>query len=159
MSKSILRILAPAIAIVAMGMPTLAAGAVTQISGVWRTERSSEVTIKRCGDTICGYITKIAVPPKLYKKNKDQIDRLGAQNLKDYFNKDPKLRERPMKGLQILSLEWLADDKEFRGKIYNPQDGNTYTGIVEITSNNTLKLTGCGFFDMICRSESWARVR
>jgi uncharacterized protein (DUF2147 family) len=130
-----------------------------EVAGVWQTEKLSEVTITSCTEGHCGYLSKIVVPPEIYAKNKNAIDQIGTDNLFDYKNKDPDLRNRPIKGLQILTLESRETPTTYKGAVYNPEDGNTYTGIVEVLDARTIRLTGCGFFDLICRSEDWVRVK
>ena len=49
-------------------------------------------------------------------------------DLTDTFNEDPKLKGRPMLGLQILTLRATDNPWHFEGEIYNPQDGKTYPG-------------------------------
>lgn len=127
------------------------------LDGVWVTEELSEITIETCDAGYCGYITKIVVPPDVYAQNKNTIDDIGIENLLDYNNKDPELRTRRMQGLQILELTDREAATIYRGRVYNPEDGNYYTGIVEVIEQDLIRLTGCGFFDLICKSEDWSR--
>jgi uncharacterized protein (DUF2147 family) len=137
---------------------TVAAGNTSPIAGVWLTERLTEITIRPCEVGHCGYVTKIKIPPEIYSKNKDAIDQIGEDNIFDHFNKDPALRTRPIQGLQILTLDQREAANKFRGEIYNPEDGGTYTGVVTILDDDNIRLTGCGFFDLICKSEDWSRI-
>lgn len=131
------------------------AGSVLQ--GTWRTESKSEITIAPCRETLCGYITKIVVPPEIARKNKDALAQIGT-NYYDYYNKDPKLRNRPIQGLRILTLHPGKSAGIFDGQIYNPQDGNTYSGYVEVIDRDHIRLNGCVFYNMICKGEDWVRV-
>jgi hypothetical protein len=74
------------------------------------------------------------------------------------MNKDPNLRSRPILGLQIVTLH--AGDKPniYDGAIYNPQDGNTYSGYVEVLGPDKIKLNGCILYNIICKGEEWTRV-
>lgn len=129
------------------------------LDGVWKTGNLSHVTIRACPEGHCGYVTKVSVPPQIYEKYGEAIDRLGKDNLIDYINRDPQLRHRRIKGLQVLTLESQDSPDTYRGAVYNPEDGNTYTGVVEVIDSKTLRLTGCGFFDLICKSEDWVRIK
>ena len=127
------------------------------IEGTWLTDAKSEITIAPCPDGFCGTISKIVVPEDIYKANKSAIDQLGS-NFQDSLNKDPALRSRPIMGLQILTLHQGKSPKIFDGDIYNPQDGNTYSGYVEVLGPDKVKLNGCVLYNIICRGEEWKRV-
>ena len=128
------------------------------IDGTWLTEAKSEITIAECPDGFCGDLSKIVVPEDIYKANKKAIDSIGATNFTDQMNKDPSLRSRPILGLQIVTLH--AGDKPniYDGAIYNPQDGNTYSGYVEVLGPDKIKLNGCILYNIICKGEEWTRV-
>lgn len=159
MSKTWLKPIAVATILPALINPTSAAGDTAPIAGIWQTAQLSEITIQPCEIGLCGYITKIVIPPEIYEENKEEIDQFGIANAFDHYNKDPLLRDRPIQGLQILTLDGIEPDDRYRGNIYNPEDGNTYTGFVEVLDEDTIRLTGCGFFDLICKSEDWLRVK
>ena len=128
------------------------------LTGVWLTDVKSHVTIKKCRQGFCGYISKVAIRPSLYEKNKEAIDRVGISNAYDFFNKDETLRARRLMGLQIITFGEKNSAGIYQGEVYNPEDGNTYSGKVELLDKDKLRLTGCTFFGIICRSEFWFRV-
>ena len=127
-------------------------------TGLWLTDVKSHVRIMQCSEGLCGYIAKVSIRPELYNKHKEQIDAVGIENAFDYFNKDPELRNRRLLGLQILSLNIREAEGIYSGKVYNPEDGKTYSGKMELINNNQLRLTGCAYFGIICRSEDWFRI-
>ncbi len=137
----------------------LALAQANSINGTWLTEIKSHITIEKCNIGYCGYISKVAIRPKLYEKNKQAIDRIGIQNAYDYFNKDPNLQNRRLLGLNILTLDTRAENLVFSGHVYNPEDGKTYKGKIELLNNNQIKLTGCAFMGVICSSEIWYRIQ
>lgn len=139
-------------------VPPAAATTTVPLDGVWVTADLSEITIEYCEIGYCGFISKIVVPPDVYIENKETIDAIGIENLLDYNNRDPELRTRRMQGLRILELTEREDTNKYRGQVYNPEDGNKYTGIVEVIELDLIRLTGCGFFDLICSSEDWSRA-
>jgi uncharacterized protein (DUF2147 family) len=128
------------------------------IDGTWLTQAKSEITIAECPDGFCGDLSKIVVPEDLYKANKKAIDSIGATNFTDLMNKDPALRNRPILGLQIVTLHAGGKPNIYDGAIYNPQDGNTYSGYVEVLSADKIKLNGCILYNIICKGEEWTRV-
>jgi uncharacterized protein (DUF2147 family) len=115
------------------------------IDGTWLTQAKSEITIAECPDGFCGDLSKIVVPEDIYKANKKAIDSIGATNFTDLMNKDPALRNRPILGLQIVTLH--AGDKP-----------NTYSGYVEVLGADKIKLNGCILYNIICKGEEWTRV-
>jgi len=128
------------------------------IDGVWDAGRQSQITIAPCDAGHCGYLTKIVVPPDVYAAKKDEINRIGVANFRDYKNQDPNLRGRPMLGLQILTLDTPLAGGGFEGEIYNPEDGKTYYGKLEIVDVDHIRLTGCALFNVICQAQDWVRT-
>ena len=140
------------------GLPA-AEAAPALIEGYWRTENGGQVQIRPCGATQCGYIAEVAVPRHIYNENKDLIDEVGMQNLPDVFNRDPALRNRRLLGLKIFTVTGREPDGRLRGELYNAEDGNTYEGVLTVHNSDKIELSGCVFFNLICRSEVWRRVR
>lgn len=126
------------------------------IEGVWLTDTKSEMTIARCVEGYCGYISKIVVPDHIVAKYGDDLKAIG-DNFTDYNNKDPGLRQRPIQGLQILTLRPGNNPWFFEGEIYNPEDGNVYSGSVEVLGADSLRLKGCVLY-VLCQEQEWTRV-
>lgn len=132
---------------------------VSPIVGTWVTQQLTEVTIEPCESGFCGYITKIVVPQDILDQyGAEQINALGEENFFDYNNKDPELRDRPILGLELLTLTHQTGPVRYEGTVYNPQDGETYEGFVEVTGPDTVMLNGCVFFNRICQGEEWTRA-
>lgn len=114
--------------------------------GRWKTEtRGGIVEIQRCGASICGRI----LTSDLLRTN---------PNLKDTKNSNAALRNRPLRGLQILSGFSASGNYWTGGKIYNAEDGKTYSADVTPTGANQLKVRGC-VFKPFCKTQTWTRVR
>ena len=115
------------------------------VAGQWRTQtRNGVVEIERCGPTICGRLlssTGLNANPALTDLN----------------NSDPKLRGRPLKGLQIMSGFAPRQGAWSDGSIYNAQDGRTYRGTVTPVDADHLKVRGC-IFAPLCKTETWTRI-
>jgi len=114
--------------------------------GRWKTEtRGGIVEIQRCGASICGRL----LTSEHLRTN---------PNLKDVNNSNAALRNRPLRGLQILS-GFKADGSGWSGgKIYNAEDGKTYSAYVTPEGPNQLKVKGC-VFRPLCKTQTWTRVR
>lgn len=129
------------------------------IEGVWRAQLESEITIKPCELGYCGYLTRIVVPEGILSA--EEAEAAAAMAPEDYFdyrNEDPALRNRPMLGLHMLTLRPSDKPNIFDGEVYNPQDGKTYSGYVELTGPDSLRLNGCVLYNIVCMGEDWVRV-
>lgn len=122
-----------------------AAGSDTAL-GRWKTEvRNGIVEIERCGASICGKLLT--------------SDGLKANPaLTDLNNKTATLRNRPLRGLTILSGFTRDGGTWNGGTIYNAEDGKTYTARVTPENADTLKVRGC-IFVPLCKTQTWTRVR
>lgn len=124
------------------------------LEGVWLTPQQSEMTISACVEGYCGYISKIVITEQTRAKYGDAVDTVEVYT--DYNNKNPGLRDRPIQGLQILTLR-MKDDRNYEGEIYSPEDGNTYAGYIELLGPDRLKLKGCTM-RVLCAEQEWKRV-
>lgn len=114
--------------------------------GVWRTpSRGGVVELSACGQALCG---------RLLTTNGISANPL----LPDGKNRDPALRTRVLKDLQIVQgftggpTEWTG------GTVYNPVDGGTYRGKIVLVDDDRLRLTGCIVFPL-CTTQTWTRMR
>lgn len=123
-----------------------AAPPTNDVVGRWKTEtRGGIVEIQRCGQSICGRLVSS-------EKLRSQPD------LKDINNKDAAQRNRPLKGLLMLSGFSWNDGAWSDGKIYNAEDGRTYGAKITSTGPNEFKLRGCVFVPL-CKTQTWTRLR
>ena len=127
------------------------------VVGTWTTLTQSQVTIAPCATGYCGVITKVVIPQYIRDKYENDIEAMQG-NIVDGLNKNPALRQRQLLGLQILSLEPEFSDGRMNGRIYNPEDGETYEGFLEVIDHNNLRLSGCILFNLICLGEDWVRT-
>ena len=127
----------------ALLMPTTALAA-TPVTGRWLTvEKDSVVEIAPCGKSLCGRIQRI----------------LAAQPngpARDVNNPNPKLRNRPIQGLTILS-GFTDVGKNWQGSIYDPRRGKTYKSFLALQQNGKLQVKGC--LGPFCQSQFWTRAR
>jgi uncharacterized protein (DUF2147 family) len=132
----------------ALGAVLLAAGAEAPlpIEGVWRaTSGGGEIELHRCEEALCGRVI--------------QSDGLRIDpDLRDAGNHDPTLRDRRIKGLDLFRGFQGGPDRWTDGHIYNPKDGKTYRGHIELRRNGTVKVTGC-LVPPLCGSQVWTRIR
>ncbi|WP_425068910.1 sterol desaturase family protein [Reyranella sp.] len=82
----------------------------------------------------------------------DSVDDKGRPRL-DAQNVDTTLRTRPLVGLSILSGFARTPNGGWEGRIYNPEDGQTYRATLRRVSADTLTIEGCVLF--ICQKQVW----
>ena len=58
----------------------------------------------------------------------------------------------------MSGLKPTATPDQWEGSLYNPEDGNTYKGILTAQGLLNLKLQGCVLGGLICKSEIWKRT-
>jgi uncharacterized protein (DUF2147 family) len=130
-------ILAAGLALVFAGTAYAGGGDVT---GTWKdTEKGSTISVYTCGGGICAKILKV----------KDA----GA---KDEKNPNPALRNRPIEGIVIMNGAAKNGENSWQGKLYNREDGETYSGSITLVSKNEIKLEGCVL--VFCKSRRWVRA-
>ncbi|MFT3987689.1 DUF2147 domain-containing protein [Aestuariivirga sp.] len=123
--------------------PALASDA----AGLWRMQNGKvTVRVTDCGGTICGSIAGL----------KEPISKIDGKPKVDRENPDPSKRARPLMGLPVLGGMKPTGDGQWKGTIYNPDDGNTYNATVTM-DGNVMKVKGCvaGF---LCKTNVFAKI-
>lgn len=130
-----------------MAIQSSPAFAQSSITGNWLTDGGKAiVAISRCGNAICGRITRILV-------------RTPDADQRDVNNPDASLRSRPIEGLRILSGFRLDGDQYRHGQIYDPESGRSYNARLRLNTNGSLRVTGCLSIGWPCQSQTWTRRR
>jgi uncharacterized protein (DUF2147 family) len=140
-----LKISALTAAALIVGLPCTAAAEDAPV-GVWQSpSRGAHIQIVACQDgAICGKLLSASRP----KSN---------PQLLDIHNKDPALRDRTMIGQIVFDGFKGGPMKWTGGRLYNPGDGNYYSGIISLMDSNHLQLKGCAFW-FLCKAQTWTRV-
>ncbi|GJM02197.1 MAG: hypothetical protein DHS20C08_06980 [Rhodomicrobium sp.] len=112
---------------------------VKHVQGIWRTHNGELIRFTACGPQICGKLLST---------------RSGIS--KDKNNPNPKLRNRPVKGLTIIRSHKKTGPSKWIGTVYSIKDGRKYRGSLKLTGARSAKLTGCdGAF---CQSATWTKI-
>ena len=120
---------------------TCGAAASQDVTGTWLAEGgNAQVRVAACGASRCGTI--------VWRK----------AERRDVHNPDPSRRSRNLVGVQIFG-EARPTTGGWTGRLYSPLDGQTYAGTLRLTSPGELELSGCVLAGLICRSQTWTRVR
>lgn len=135
-------------------LPALA-GEHDAILGTWTTKNAkSRVEIYPCGSMICGKIVSLKEP--VYPPD-DKKGMAGKTKI-DRENPDPKLRTKPLIGLELLKNFTRAEPGLWKeGTIYDPESGKTYKCKLTLESPKRLKVRGFIGFSFIGRTQIWTR--
>ncbi|TCT00622.1 DUF2147 domain-containing protein [Aquabacter spiritensis] len=125
-----------------LSAPALAA----DVTGTWLTPTDNGIVeIAPCGASVCGRLV-----------SSDDIKANPA--LTDSRNSDASQRSRPLKGLLMLQGFTGSGGAWSGGKIYNPDDGKTYSATLTLEGDNTLKVRGCVVVPF-CETQTWTRSK
>ena len=137
-------------------LPVLAGDESDAILGIWRTaDDKSQVQIFKTNNLYAGKIISLKDP------NWPASDTEGGAGKpkNDRRNPDPKLRSRPIVGLQLMSGFAFARKATWdSGRVYDPESGKTYKGKLYLTSTNQLELRGYVGIPLFGRTEVWRRA-
>jgi uncharacterized protein (DUF2147 family) len=121
-------------------------------TGYWKkpdAERESKIEVFKCGKKKTNLCAKIAWL-------KEPNDSKG-QPLHDVRNENPALRGRQILGLPIFTDLVPSAPSTWNGKIYNPEDGRTYTATLTVVSRKQILLKGCKAW-LLCGERNWFRT-
>lgn len=110
-------------------------------AGTWLSQSGeTRVRIAPCGAQLCGTIVWVKTPGK------------------DVHNPDPAQRGRDLVGLRMIAMS-PAGQNAWKGSLYRYTDGQTFTGTMKMTGQNTMELSGCVAGGLICRAQTWTRAQ
>lgn len=125
---------------------TLAGPALADPQGIWAMSNGTvTVKIDDCGGNLCAQIVDL----------KEPISKIDGKPKVDRENPDPAKRQRPLIGLSILIGMKPAGDNLWKGAIYNPDDGKTYSATVRY-DGSSMKVKGC-VAGVFCKTNTFVR--
>lgn len=118
----------------------------TSSNGLWKLSGGKlTVRVEQCyGDKLCAKVAALAKPlrddgtPKLDENNPNQS-----------------LRNRPVIGIQLIDGMVPNGANKWKGKIYNADDGHTYSAYAKL-NGNSLQVKGC--WGPFCKNLEFSRV-
>jgi len=84
------------------------------------------------------------------------VDPATTETLLDARNPDEALRSRPLVGVPIIWGYEKSRKQWRRGRLYNPEDGNTFRSTIKLLDDGTLEVKGC--LGPLCRTNIWTPV-
>jgi len=130
-----------------LAAPSAKAQGAGEAGGIWLTQAGdARVRVSKCGSGICGVIVGLKQP----------IDPATGKPQVDDKNPNPALKNRPIIGLSLFIGMQPSGPSKWSGRIYNADDGGTYTSHVSVTGPDTLRVEGC--LGAFCGGETWTRV-
>jgi uncharacterized protein (DUF2147 family) len=122
-----------------------------QIRGLWVDHREVDqrkvaVWIEDCDDLLCG---------RIYWLNKPLS--AGGQPKRDRLNPDAALRDRPLCGLTVLTGFRQVEEGTWSGRIYNPNDGRTYSSTMRLEPDGSLGIRGYVGLTLFGKTVVWVR--
>ena len=124
-----------------------AAPARANVEGIWLDKDGGTVRIRNCGDGMCGSIASVT----------PRVDPATGQPPTDKKNADPSRRNRPLVGVPVLMGMRPVGPGKWTGRLYNVDDGNTYTGNLIELGPDAIRIEGCWLG--ICGGENLTRVK
>ena len=121
------------------------------VLGLWMTEGGkSRVQVYPCGAKVCGRIVWLREPN----------DVAGLPKV-DGKNPKPDMRKRRIVGTMILWDLVKGDDPgEWEsGRIYNPEDGETYRVKLTLRPDGKLRVRGYLGISLLGKTQFWERTR
>jgi uncharacterized protein (DUF2147 family) len=127
---------------------SLAQAKADDIVGIWQTsgKEPAKIQIYKSGQKYFGKIAWLKNPLENGKPKMDEN------------NPDKSKRSQKIIGLVILSDFKFDDDEWDQGKIYDPENGKTYSCILSLKDKNSLKVRGFIGVSLLGRTETWTKA-
>lgn len=138
---------------------TSAQAQTSRVMGTWLTQSGkAHVRIAPCADpkagALCGTVVALIDP----KGPNGQA--VSPETVTDSHNPDPALRSRKMIGLPLIwGFKTTSDPNSFEdGKIYNGENGKTYSANISLQPDGKLRLRGFVGSPMFGETQLWTRI-
>ncbi|GAA0315841.1 DUF2147 domain-containing protein [Sphingomonas oligophenolica] len=126
------------VAVAAMTSPSLAWAADPSF-GIWTNPKSSvHVRSERCGERMCGVVVWASEKAKADARKGSAGPLIGSRLFQDFTLETPGV---------------------WRGKVFVPDIGKTFSGTIRVIDNDTIVGSGCLIGRMGCKSQQWTRLK
>lgn len=140
MFGKILRVILPAFALFTVAAPAVAGSPPdAPLATEWRNPSNSvHVRIDNCGGAVCGTITWASDKAIADAKRGGTDQLIGTRLFRDL---------KP------------AGAGKWSGKVFVPDIRQTFSGTIQFQDGDKMVGKGCVLFGIICKSQTWSRVR
>ncbi len=127
------------------------------VTGLWEVEEGDgHIEIYRCGEKYCGSIVWLKEP--LYPS--DDKGKMAGKPLVDRENPKKELKGRPLIGLRMMEgYTYRGNNLWDEGRIYNNENGKTYSSRITLKSRDRLELRGYIGIPLLGGSTVWKRIK
>jgi uncharacterized protein (DUF2147 family) len=121
-----------------------------KLVGLWEPSNGrSRIKIEKIGTKYYGKIVWL----------KEPIDPVTQKAKLDKNNPDTSMRNVPLKGYRILKDFTYNGKKEWsEGTIYDPENGSTYSCVINMKDENVLNIRGFIGIKALGRTDTWKKV-
>jgi uncharacterized protein (DUF2147 family) len=117
-------------------------------AGTWMSsDGGTKVRVDNCGNALCARVVWL----------KEPVDPQTGKPKTDKRNPDKAKQSRPMIGVQVVAGMKPNGENKWSGRIYNADDGKTYSSNITLLSDDKMKVEGC-VLSVLCKGESWTRT-
>ncbi|MBB4837994.1 uncharacterized protein (DUF2147 family) [Sphingomonas kyeonggiensis] len=139
MFGKVLRAILPAFVLFSLAAPASASPPDAPIASEWRNPSNSvHIRIDNCGGAVCGTIT--------WASDKAIADaKRGGTN--------------SLVGTRLFRDLKPAGQGKWSGKVFVPDIRQTFSGTIQFQDGDKMVGKGCVLFGIICKAQTWSRVR
>jgi uncharacterized protein (DUF2147 family) len=121
-----------------------------RLVGIWEPSNGrSRIKIEKIGTKYYGKIVWL----------KEPIDPTTQKAKLDKNNPDTSMRNVPLKGYRILKdFTYKGKDEWSEGTIYDPENGSTYSCVINMKGDNIIDIRGYIGIKALGRTDSWKKV-
>jgi len=121
-----------------MALCTAAASAADNSFGIWKNPSGSvHIRARPCGERMCGVVVWANEKATADAKRGGTDPLVGAELFRDFAMEKP---------------------GHWRGKVFVPDIGKTFSGTITVIDDHTLKGDGCLLGRIACKSQTWTRL-
>ncbi len=130
------------LAAIMLGFGLAALAQVPDPSGLWSVANgNARIKIAPCGNLFWGVLDWARTPDV------------------DKHNPDPSKRNRDVVGMPILLAMKPNGPNEWKGEIYNAENGKIYDAKISLVGPDALKVAGCVLGGLFCGGQTWERYK
>lgn len=106
--------------------------------GIWRNPQNSvHVRVEACGNKMCGVVVWASAKAKADAARGGTDTLVGQRLFKDFVQEE---------------------EHQWRGKVFVPDIGRTFSGTITVLDNNRLEGKGCVAGGLLCKAQIWTRL-